>query len=211
MKTRTRSRIQRTRSRKPWTRLRTDTLAHTTRSYDETPGASIFCDARLRPPGPRHPIATQQWQTRVHTGLRWLGCVAWKGLTISIPSEVVVSQPRGSNKNRGTSKGSLTRSEGREIGSSPGDVPVSRRLDDSLLSVVLGTPNMTTPTNILPAVCYRTFCRHYVYQRLLYSRTLTERSPESFSHNSSARNSRPPDSDMRESRMSSSWSVRFVS
>ena len=47
------------------------------------------------------------------------------GPTTSIPSEVVVGQPRGSHKNRGTLKGSLTRSEGKEIGSSPSDVPVS--------------------------------------------------------------------------------------
>ena len=89
MRAGTRSRIQRTCSRSSRARLRTDTLAHTTRAYDETPGASIFCDARLRPPGP--------------TGLRWLGCVAWRGRLASLESLFV--PPRVPNRDRGTPEG----------------------------------------------------------------------------------------------------------
>ena len=143
------------------------------------------------------------------------------GLTTPIPSEVVVSQPRGSNKNRGTSKGSLTRSEGRETGSSPGDVPVPRRRDDSLLSVAPRHPkhenaDKHTETNMFPHIS-SPVCVH----RIIYEHSVLSRFPqdsdreilfrESYSHNSSVRNSRPPDSDMRESRVSSSWSVSFVS
>ena len=156
MRTRTRSRIQRTRSRKPRTRLRTVTLAHTTRSYDETPGASIFCDARLRPPG--------------LTGLRWLGCVAWRGRLASLESLFV--PPRVPNRDRGTSKGSSMRSEWGGKGSTPGGEPVSPAARTTRHRASSGsTLNMKLPTNILRQICFHTFRLQYVLPGFLHERS----------------------------------------
>ena len=54
-----------------------------------------------------HPVMADEDVHRITVG----GMCCVEGRTTPIPGEVVVCQPRGSNKNRGTSKGSLLESE----------------------------------------------------------------------------------------------------
>ena len=123
-----------------------------------------------------HPAVADEGSHRITV----VGMCCVEGPTTSIPGEVVVGQPRGSNKNRGTSKGSSTRSEGRETGSSPGDVPVSRRRDDSLPSVAPRHPkhenaDKHTETNMFPHIL-SPVCMH----RIIYEHYVLSRFPQEF-------------------------------
>ena len=150
MRTWTRSCIQRTCSRSTRTRLRTDTLAHTTRVQDETPGASIFRDARLRPPGP---------ELQDYGG--W--DVLRGGADDLQPWRACCRPAAGPEQGPRHLKGEFN-----EVGVGGKRIDPWRRTFFPAARTTRhrassgSTLNMKLPTNILRQICFHTFCLQYV-------------------------------------------------